>query len=430
MQANALHQAGINALHALLSVGLNLQLYRETRELSLGLLVIWLGIMFTRALWTSSQKQAGNHTTLLYGTALGLTLIQARTITQRDDEQGITQFLLIAAGLVAGASLNTKEARILLQWLGLTAITISGPLLATLFQDYSFSEGGFVAMYETVFKEGFGDQNSIRIVLPLLTASSIAAARLSQSRLMQAAMLIGAVLSYIAAVATGSRMSMVAPFVGCLLAWLIDKWSFIRHQGKGLRAWISMSVLSACSLATWQFVISPDLAGGMRSDSIRVGIFSCWLRSIFSGNNRFLMGAGHDNTPITKQCTDLAIGHPTADPLSASGHAHNTIINVIAHHGLLGLIALMVLALLYCQGLSIHRLHPHPALRPRALWTSSWNESSLIIGITLLICALSNTIYNQNQVLNLLIGLLLSLPLCRPSTTTRAQGNQPPLAPD
>jgi len=208
----------MNCLYALLSIGIVLQLDKDTRELSLGLIVIWLGIMFTRALWTAGQDKDAKSTTLLYGTALGLTLIQARTITQRDDEHGVTQYLLIAAGLLSVASLNTKEARLLLQWLGLTTIIISILILIPLLRDYSFSQRGFAAMYEAVFRDGLGDENSMRIVLSILSATTIAAARLSRSLFMTISMLGGAALGYIAIVATDSRMAMVAPIIGCILA--------------------------------------------------------------------------------------------------------------------------------------------------------------------------------------------------------------------
>ena len=121
MQSNILSRIGAIGLNALLSAGIILQLDKSNRKLSLGLLVIWLGMMFTRALIASRHKQNAQPETLLYGTALGLTLIQTKTITHQNDEHGITQFLIISAGLLAGASLNRKEAKSLLQWLNIVS---------------------------------------------------------------------------------------------------------------------------------------------------------------------------------------------------------------------------------------------------------------------------------------------------------------------
>ena len=415
MQSNILSRIGAIGLNALLSAGIILQLDKSNRKLSLGLLVIWLGMMFTRALIASRHKQNAQPETLLYGTALGLTLIQAKTITHQNDEHGITQFLIISAGLLAGASLNRKEAKSLLQWLGFSGLAISILILMPMLQAQNFSAEALVNGYETVFKNGFGDQSSLRMTLTLLISANVATARLSENLATRIAFMGASSINYLAIFATSSRMAMAAPIISLILAFLIDKWATFRKKGKRYLIITCATGLLGCFLATWKLVISPDLAGGMTSDSVRISIWGCWLRSIFSGNNRFLIGFGHDSTPISNICTDIAIGVPTTNPVSASTHAHNSIINVTSHYGILGLTSLIILAYIYIRPLINQPDSESQAKHSFPIWACSWKEASLITGLAILICALSNTLHIKNQALSLLTGILLSLPFCEPS---------------
>jgi len=398
---------------AVLSAGIVLQLNKSTRELSLGLIVIWLASMFTRALWSNRNKKEHKQTNILYGTSLGLALIQARTITQREDEEGITQFLLIAGALIAGSSLKTKEMKALLQWLGVTAASISLILLSALVPDYSYSEQGMTQMYEKVFREGLGDINSLRFVLALLTAFSATAAILSQNKLNRFFMASFTVITYIAVIPTGSRMAMIAPIIALIIALLIQGRSAIAKGEKHIWQTACWLGAFACGLMSWKLVIEPDLAGGMTSDSLRVRIWLCWLKSITTGSNRFLHGFGHNNKhEIAKVCNDKALNLSIDSTITSHHHAHNTIVNIISHHGILGLVAITILAILLIR--SLLKTRHEIKLIPGNLAKEERNllAANAMTGVTLLICALSNTIYNQNQVLNILIGLSLAIPFC------------------
>jgi O-antigen ligase len=160
----------------------------------------------------------------------------------------------------------------------------------------------------------------------------------------------------------------------------------------------------------------------MESDVVRIKIASCWLRSIWSGDNRFLLGTGHDTSPIRKLCTDTNIGyiHEFSDT-SSSGHAHSTFINLIAHFGLLGLIAIAILIIILGRSVLNNLKQEANATAQKSLWAPCWSETSITILITIAVCAASNTIYIYNLAIPLVLGLLLAIPLCQNTDTSEAQ---------
>lgn len=135
------------------------------------------------------------------------------------------------------------------------------------------------------------------------------------------------------------------------------------------------------------------------------------------------MGTGqHDNSPILKLCTNTKIGYiHEFSNISSSGYAHNTFINLIAHFGLLGLIAIAMLIVILGRSVLNNLKQEANATAKKSLWAPCWSETSITILITIAVCAASNTIYIYNLVIPLVLGLLLAILLCQNTETSEAQ---------
>jgi O-antigen ligase len=408
--------------HLVLCAGLILQLHKDTRELSHGLLIIWLATSWLLEILQPNKEGKPSQRSQLYALATGLLIVESRTIVENTNDGGVTQFLLIAAGLISTAALSQGRAKRLLQWISLASLTLSVRLLLPLIFSYGLTEAGTFAMNKEVFLEGFGDIHQLRIILAVLSASCFTSLRISKS--ISAKFLSGAAFlsSYAMVVLTGSRMAMIAPLVGILLGWLISHWHTLQALSKRTKRTAIAAVAALVTTASIKLVILPDLAGGMKNDRIRIQIASCWLRSIWSGDNRFLLGTGHDKSPILKLCTDTNIGyiHEFSD-ISSSGHAHNTFINLIAHFGLLGFIAIAMLTVILGKSVLNNLKQEANATAKKSLWAPCWSETSITILITIAVCAASNTIYIYNLAIPLVLGLLLAIPLCQNTETNEVQ---------
>ena len=399
--------------HLILSIGLVLQFYRSQRELSMGLLIIWLTINWIIPLKDSLHSKRLDYRACAYAIALSLLLIQTRTIVENQDELGISQFLIIISGAATTISLNREKAKRLLQWISVPTILGSIILLAPLLMHYEFSESGVNIMNREVLGEGFGDINQLRIVITFFTIVSLVSARLSSSIPARSFTLSGAFLGYIIIVAMESRMGQIAIPLGAIGGWLFGHWPIIRTNKIIKAKFVLISLAAGLVSFVWKIVVTSDLSSGMASDRGRLAIVQCWAKSILSGSNRFLMGFGHDNTEIRKLCTDHNIGYfHASDTISSSGHAHNTFINILAHYGILGVIAVGILFVLIGRAIIINLRQDNYSLRHKSPFSASWTECTTSIVITILICALSNTIYTYNHAIQLLLGLLIALPLC------------------
>ena len=408
--------------HLLLYAGLILQLHKDTREISQGLLIIWLTTSWLLEILQPIKAGKPSQRSQLYALATGLLIVESRTIVDNTNDGGVTQFLLIAAGLISTAALSQGQAKRLLQWISLASLTLSIRLLLPLISTYDLTEAGTFAMYKEVFLEGFGDINQLRIILAVLSTSCFTSLRISTS--ISAKFLSGAAFlsSYFMVVLTGSRMAMIAPLAGILLGWLISHWDTLQALSKRTKRTAIAAIAALITTASIKLVILPDLANGMDSDRVRIQIASCWLRSIWSGDNRFLLGTGHDKSPILKLCTDTNIGliHELSD-ISSSGHAHNTFVNLIAHFGVLGLIAIAMLIAVLGRSVLINLKQEANAKTRKSLWAPCWSETSVTILIAIAVCAASNTIYIYNLAIPLVLGLLLAIPLCQNTETSEAQ---------
>ena len=181
------------AHNALLSAGIILQIEHSTKELGVGLTIIWISITFLTKIWQNGNQTNKNQSTL-YALLLGLLLIQTRTILKIEDEYGLTQYFLIGLGIAAAAGLTLQQWKRLLQWMGATSL----PLLALFgLQQLDVSTNFFqqLGINSTAIVQAFSDIDELRsflqeTVFSFLAISGIIAGRISSS-------LKGKIMSYL-----------------------------------------------------------------------------------------------------------------------------------------------------------------------------------------------------------------------------------------
>ena len=416
----------LRPLDALLPISIVVQLDKAQNSLSLGLLLIWVALRFLDPVVKNRSRNDNRHSGTVYALFLGLLLFQARAIVTRSDETGISQYLMVALGLAVGFSLGLDAWRRLLQWINLATLAIS----ITLLSHFRLEHGWLQDLNRQLFNEGYGNINRLGVVMCLLTISSWASARLSRHRLFQALGACGTVVGYLTCLATESRMAAITPLFAVLASWLIlHARPLLKSKTKAkLPLMIAAGLIPLGTI--WTFVILPDLDVGFSGDITRMRLIRCWAGSLFSGQSSLLYGTGHDRSKIMELCSDANIGNIWAGVQGASGHAHNTYAQLIALHGLFGIVAILILVLLISRGM-IHQCRmattgDNPDTTPE--WASfSWGEACLGFNLTVLIGSLATTIHIYNHVNQLLIGLLLSASLA-PSLTTR--NTRPSLPPE
>ena len=406
----------LHPLDSLLPISIILQLDKAKNSLSLGLILIWVALRFLNPIVKNRSRNDSRHSGTGYALLVGLLLFQARAIVTGSDETGISQYLMVALGLAVGFSLGLDDWRRLLQWINLSTLAIS----ITVLSHFRIEQGWLQDLNRQLFNEGYGNINRLAVVLCLLTISSWASARLSRHRLFQVLGACGSALGYLTCLATESRMAAITPLIAILASWLIlHARPLLQSKAQAKLPLIIGAGLIPLGII-WKFVILPDLNVGFSSDIHRMKLIRCWAGSLFSGQSSLLYGTGHDRSKIMELCSDANIGN-WASAQGASGHAHNTYAQLMALHGLFGIVAILILVLLISRGM-IHQcriatIDDNSDRTPK--WASfSWGEACLCFNLTVLIGSLPTTIHIYNHVNQLLIGLLLSASLA-PSLTTR-----------
>ena len=192
---------------------------------------------------------------------------------------------------------------------------------------------------------------------------------------------------------SNSRLAAVSPFAGLLLSWLISEgWPSIRKLKLPAKSAAVCLFLAVPLVAIWNVVIAPDLADGMESDALRFQIWKCSIsNSLLAGNNRIAYGNGFDSRAMQDAC--------------GQWQAHSSYVHFVSHHGVLGLISLLVILLIIFKGIRAHFNH---RLEPRSLWNSSWGEVALGCTVTVMLNGITTTNYLGGYLNPLVIGLMLS----------------------
>ena len=382
-----------NPEHGLLAAAIALGPFREHRDYSLGLAIIWLSLHLLRQLWTSRQYVKGKIASLTPGIALGLLLIQSRMLMRMDDHEGPTRYLLIAVALLVGSCLSNTNWKHLLQWIATGTLILS---MMFWLQLDSTNSLWIHAANKNWAGEGYGGINMFCSVLNVLTLCSFYGFRLSDKLLQRLITGSACLLSYSLCLVSQSRMAAVAPLLAVFFAWLISEgWSKVKRLSNLPKAGAIGILMLLPSATYWHFAIRPDLSSNMVNDTARLQIWWCNLQnSVFAGNNKIIYGSGFDSSRIRDAC-----GHASS---------HNAYVQFLSMHGLLGSIALLVLLILVSQGIRHHLRHRGDA---RGRWRCSWAEVALGTNLLILFTAISSSTHLGGYLNPLLIGLMLSMSL-------------------
>ena len=406
------------AHNALLSAGIILQIEHSTKQIGVGLIIIWMSITFLAKI-TERGDQANRNQSSLYALLLGLLLIQTRTILKIEDEFGLTQYFLIGLGIATAASLRLEQWKRLLQWMGATSI----PLLALFALHQLETEVIFVQYFGdnlNSVSQAFSDIDELRsylqeTVFSFLTISGLIAGRISTNSKGRLISYFGAICGFILCLITDSRMAIIAPIISIILGIALSHTRKIR-QLKVKTKIIFTSTIVASPLATILTIvifpvikITPELPA-LASDRGRVSIALCWANSMLSGDNRFIYGSGHNKEFIMQRCTDEKVGIYWSEPGRTRGHAHNVLAHMMGLHGFFGIIALTLLASVYFKGL-IYFIREEKIFDYLPLTFAPWSEAIITMGFFMMICALSTSFFVYNHTLQVIIGLSLGMPL-------------------
>lgn len=396
-----------NPEHSLLAAAIALGPFREHRDYSLGIAILWLSVHLLSQLWSSRHRWTGHIASLTPGIALGLLLIQSRMLIRMDDNEGPTRYLLIAVALLVGSQLTLQNWKHLLQWIATGSLILSITLL--LFWDPT-KLNWLSHANKFLLGEGYGGINMLCSALNVLVICSFYSFRLNKSLFSKLISGTACLLGYTACLASQSRMAATAPLLALFFAWLVSEgWSRAKALPGRLQApAISAFILLPTSIF-WYFAIWPDISAGMPSDHARLKIWWCHLHnSVFAGNNKIVYGSGYDWQEIRNICGNFS--------------SHNSYIQLFSMHGLLGLIGLGVILILVSQGLCNHLAHRDS---PRGLLSCSWAEAALGCTFVVLITAISSSTHLGGYLNPLLIGLMLSMSLAPlPQTITPQRAEQ------
>ena len=388
-----------NPEHCLLAAAIALGPFREHRDYSLGLAILWLSWHLLRQLWSSRHHLKGHIASLTPGIALGLLLIQSRMLMRMDDNEGPTRYLLIAVALLVGSGLSQTSWKHLLQWMAAGTLILS--IIFWLQSDITNNNWLYDANKYWA-GEGYGGINMLGSALNVLTVCSFYSVRLSKKLIPRLISGVSCLLSFTLCLASNSRMAAVAPLLAIFFAWLASSgWDRAKRLPK-LAKTVVTGVFILIPLSTyWYFAIRPDISMGMVNDTARLEIWWCNLQnSIFAGNNKIVYGSGYDWSAIRDAC-----GHASS---------HNAYIQFLSMHGLLGGIAFAMLLIFVVKGIRDHLLHRD---NERSLWSCSWGETALGTTLVVLFAAISSSTHLGGYLNPLLIGLmfsmgLISLPKC------------------
>ena len=382
-----------NPEHCLLAAAIALGPFREHRDYSLGLAILWLSWHLLRQIWSSRHHLKGHIASLTPGIALGLLLIQSRMLMRMDDNEGPIRYFLIAVALLVGSSLSLANWKHLLGWISKGTLVLS--ILLLLLWDPTINLW-LNHVNKTLLGEGYGGVNMLGSVLNVLFICSFYSLRLNNNlcnRLISGA---ACLFSYTLCLASHSRMAALAPLLAAFFAWIVSEgWPAAKVLPRRLKAVAIGAFITLPTSIYWHFAIRPDFANGMNSDRLRLNIMWCHLQnSIFAGNNKIAYGSGYDANQLRDAC-----GHASS---------HNAYVQLLSMHGVLGVIALGVILILVIQGIINHLCHRDS---PQGIWSCSWAEAALGCTFVVMITAISSSTHLGGYLNPLLIGLMLSMGL-------------------
>ena len=423
-QTSNLYQrlSDIQAHNVLLSLGIILQIEHYSKQLGVGLIILWLSIIFLAQI-TQAKSTANKNAGTLYAALLGLLLIQTRAILNIEDEFGFTQYFLIALGIAAAASLTLQQQKRLLQWVGGTSVPLLILYILQHFSIHSTYLYGFNSTLTSV-SQAFSNIPELRsylqeTVFSFLAISGLITGRISKSWAEKLICYSSGACGLILCLILESRMAIIAPLISLLIGIAISHTSVLKRFSAKTKIAIVSSFLASILAITYTVVIAPDMklipGVPLASDRGRVNVALCWANSMLAGDNRFIYGSGHSKEFIMKRCTDRKVGNfwnAAPNTNSTAGHAHNVFAHIMGLHGLLGIISLAILGCVYFKGL-IYFANQERIFDYLPLSYAPWSESIITMGLFMFICSMSTTFFVYNHTLQVIIGIGLGMPLAR-----------------
>ncbi len=401
----------MHPLDSLILFSIVLQTYKPTRELSLGLLVIWLAWRLLVVLREGVSDGMPNRFRFNAALFLGLLLVNTRLIVLRDDVRGPTQFLLIALGFVVGTSLSQQSWRRLMFWLGVSTIPLGFLFLnEAITSSLPLAFESIEKIYDATMR-GHGGINRFATLALMLSICAWYSFFFSRGLVARSLAVLGAIFGYILCIGCGSRLSVAAAPLSILLAWSVLR---LKARSKKLQdIVIGIYAIIFSGLGFWWFLFSPDSATNRAADYYRLEAARCWFSMIFSGNNRFIYGVGYGVDKANKMCHHIP---DFRKELGTIGHAHNTFAQMAGQHGILGIIALVIFASLVFVGLrtQLSKVQEVLPLGPEAM---TWAEAALGINLALAFTSFTTTIFIYSHLNQVLIGLLAATSLASPPST-------------
>lgn len=393
-------------LDALLPVIICLHAYKDARDSANALLVIWMAwhlfFPLVERFVTSDRSGPVLPNVAIF---LALLLVNARSISLRDDPAGPSQFLLIALGVVIGSLLSEWGWQSVLAWLGISTIPLGALFLWQGVASGSPLSLGAVEQIYTSFLAGHGGISRFATLVMLLTLCAWYGLLLRSQRTLRLLGVVAVLSGYLLCLGSESRVAQLGVPLALVASWLV---LMLKGRPKRFNRRVLLAVISTpLVLAFWWFVVGPEAAENRMSDFRRMEAARCWLSMMVSGRNRFIFGVGYGSEKPNRFCHHIV---DFRGELGTIGHAHNTFAQMAGQHGILGILALVIVIVLVVLGLrrQLGGLRVTLPLRPG---TTPWAQVSLGLNFALAFNALVTTIHISNQVNQVLIGLLAATAL-------------------
>lgn len=408
-------------LDGLLPLIICLHAYKNTRELAVAFLVIWIAwrllIPLVAGVWASDRRGPVLSLVTLF---LALLLVNARLISLRDDVAGPSQFLLIALGVAIGTLLSDRGWQSVLAWLGFSTIPLGALFLWHRgASGFPFSLTSIEKIYNTLMA-GHGGISRFATLVMLLTLCAWYGLLLLSGPRWRLLGVVAVSSGYLLCLGSGSRVAQVVVPLAVGASWAVLR---LKGRSRRLQRRVLLTVFGIpLALALWWFGVGPEAAINRLSDFRRMEAARCWFALMFSGRNRFIFGVGYGSEKPNQFCYHIP---DFRGELGTIGHAHNTVAQMGGQHGILGILALFLVVLMVVLGLR-RQLAGVPLSLPLGPRGTTWAEVSLGLNFALAFNALATTIHISNQVNQVLIGLLAATALrARSSGATAPDASVP-----
>jgi len=391
----------------LLPIIIYLHMFKSSVKLALGLLVIWLAWRLVLPVVEERDKIFSLQPSHFYRfLGLGLLLVNTRLIVLREDKAGPAQFLLIALGLAVAYAFTHYQWKHVLSWIGLAALPLFSFFAQAAWRTHLSFDFSTVATLYDAFCKGHGGINRFATLTLIITVAAWYSARLSSQKLCKGILYLSALLGYLLCLGTGSRASAIGVPVALFAAFLARRYYHVNNKTKFIAAFSVISLV-ACFCLYW-YVLGADALQNRQSDAIRMQASLCWISMMFHGENGVLFGIGYGSARANQLCYGIK---DFEGKLGSIGHAHNTFAQIAGHHGVLGLLAIVIFVLLIVVGLRNQlRLPSSSALGPDDAMLAFF-EASLGVNLAILLNAMATTVYISNHLNQVLIGVLAAMAL-------------------